>query len=129
VSTGGVNGSAARAAVNVKGGAVGPVVNAARLGFRALGVGSLLSVGGVGLMTAGVFFASGCSNLQELLSTWRRWTPERRRDMERTFGIRPKSREHEDVLATAHMTEEEEWEFIKEKYIPELVEGGEGGRG
>jgi len=31
----------------------GPIVNAGRLAFRALGIGSLLSVGGVGLLTAG----------------------------------------------------------------------------
>jgi len=41
--------------------------------------------------------------------------------MEQTFGIKPKSMEHEDVKATAHMTEDEEWDFIKKKYIPELV--------
>lgn len=30
--------------------------------------------------------------------------------------------EHEDVKATKGMTEDEEWEFIKKKYIPELVD-------
>jgi len=99
----------------------GPIVNAGRLAFRALAVGSLLSVGGVGLLTAGVFYASGCNTLQELIFSWRRWTPARRREMEQTFGIKPKSIEHEDVKATAHMTEDEEWDFIKKKYIPELV--------
>jgi len=99
----------------------GPIVNAGRLAFRALGIGSLLSVGGVGLLTAGVFYASGCNTLQELIFSWRRWTPARRREMEQTFGIKPKSMEHEDVKATAHMTEDEEWDFIKKKYIPELV--------
>lgn len=69
----------------------------------------------------GVFYASGCNTLQELIFSWRRWTPARRREMEQTFGIKPKSMEHEDVKATAHMTEDEEWDFIKKKYIPELV--------
>jgi len=114
----------------------GPIVNASRLGFKALGIGSLLSVGGVGLLAAGIFYASGCNTLQELIFSWRRWAPARRREMEQTFGIKPKSMEHEDIKATAHMTEEEEWDFIKEKYIPELVvvgddevrQGDEGGK-
>jgi len=100
-----------------------PVVNAAMLGFRALGVGTLFSVGGVGILTAGVFYISGCSTLQELLTTWKTWTPARRRQLEHTLGINPKSMQHEDVKATAGMTEDEEWDFIKEKYIPELAEG------
>ena len=93
-----------------------------RIAFKALGLGSMLSIGGVGLLTAGIFKLSGCGSLQEMLQTWREWTPRQRKALEDKFGIDPKSMQHEDVKATKGMTEDEEWEFIKKKYIPELVD-------
>ena len=93
-----------------------------RMAFKALGLGSMLSIGGVGLLTAGIFGLSGCGSLEEMLDTWREWTPRKRREMEGMFGIDPKSMKHEDFKATKGMTEDEEWEFIKKKYIPELVD-------
>ena len=42
--------------------------------------------------------------------------------MEQSLGLNPKSLQHEDVKATAGMSDDEEWEFIKKKYIPELVD-------
>jgi hypothetical protein len=96
-------------------------VDAARLAFKALGIGSMLSIGGVGLLTVGIFKLCGCNNLQDLIATWKEWTPRKRRELEERFGIQPKSLQHEDVKATKGMTEEEEWEYIKKKYIPELA--------
>ena len=93
-----------------------------RIAFKALGLGSMLSIGGVGLLTAGIFRLSGCGSLQEMIGTWKEWTPRKRREMEGMFGIDPKSLKHEDCKATKGMTEDEEWEFIKKKYIPELVD-------
>ena len=93
-----------------------------RLAFKALGLGSMLSIGGVGLLTAGIFRMSGCESLQEMINTWQEWTPRKRKELENYFGIEPKSMQHEDVKATKGMTEDQEWEFIKRKYIPELVE-------
>lgn len=100
-------------------------VNPGRLAFAALGIGSLVSIGGVGLITAAVFKASGSDNLQDLLKKWKEWTPRKRKELEDFFGIQPKSLQHEDVKATQHMTEEEEWEFIKRKYIPELLDSSD----
>jgi hypothetical protein len=82
----------------------------------------MLSIGGVGLISALVIRASGCDDLNEAINMWREWTPRKRREVEDFFGIQPKSMQHEDVKATAHMTEDAEWEYIKKKYIPELSE-------
>ncbi len=101
-------------------------IDAGRIAFKALGLGSMLSIGGVGLLTAGIFKISGCNSLEEMIDTWREWTPRKRREFEERFGIEPKSSKHEDVLATRGMTEGEEWEFIKKKYIPELVNDDQG---
>jgi hypothetical protein len=96
-----------------------------RVAFKALGLGSMLSIGGVGILTAGIFKLSGCGSLQEMIHSSREWTPRKRRELEEFLGIEPKSSKHEDVLATKGMTEDEEWEFIKKKYIPELVDDDE----
>jgi len=104
-------------------------VNPARVAFKALGIGSLFSVGGFGLLTASVFFFSGCNSLQELISSCRKWTPVKRKELEQKLGIKAQSIEHEDVKATAHMTEDEEWEYIKRKYIPELIENETNSKG
>mmetsp|Transcript_6766 Transcript_6766/g.12748 ORF Transcript_6766/g.12748 Transcript_6766/m.12748 type:complete len:197 (+) Transcript_6766:211-801(+) len=99
-------------------------VDTARLAFKALGIGSMLSIGGVGLLTAGIFKVCGCNNLEEMVTMCKEWTPRKRRELEKRFGIEPKSMQHEDVKATKGMTEEEEWEYIKKKYIPELAVDG-----
>ncbi len=69
-----------------------------------------------------MFKATGSESLDDLLTKCRKWTPNKRKQLEQRFGIKPKSMEHEDVKATKGMTEDEEWEFIKKKYIPELAE-------
>jgi len=97
-------------------------VNPGILAFRALGVGSLLSIGGVGLLTFGVFKVLGCNSLQEMILLCETWAPRKRRELENRWGIRPKSLQHEDVKATQHMNEEQEWEYLKRKYIPELID-------
>jgi hypothetical protein len=97
-------------------------VNPAGLAFRALGVGSLLSVGGFGLLTFAVFKATGSESLDDLITKCRKWTPNKRKQFESSLGIKPKSMQHEDVKATKGMSEDEEWEFLKKKYIPELAE-------
>lgn len=128
-----------------------PNVNIPRLAFKALGFGTILSIGGFGVLTFGkysmvmhdaccshrlqtkgsytiflsfvqvVFKATGSDTLDELIEKCRKWTPNKRKQLEHRFGIVPKSMQHEDVKATKGMTEDEEWEFLKKKYIPELV--------
>ena len=64
--------------------------------------------------------------MDELIQKCQTWTPRKRKEFENTFGINPKSNQHEDVKATKGMTEDEEWEFLKKKYIPELVQEDNG---
>jgi len=96
-------------------------VNIGLLGFKALGIGTMLSIGGVGLMVAGVFKATGCASLEELIRKCREWTPRTQLRMQNKLGLKPRSLENEDVKATKGMPEDEEWMFIKRKYIPELL--------
>jgi len=72
-----------------------------------------------------VFKATGSNDLDELIEKCRRWTPKKRKEFENRFGINPKSMQHEDIKATTGMTEDEEWEFLKKKHIPELVDEGD----
>jgi hypothetical protein len=98
--------------------------NAARVAIAALGVGSLLSLGGVTLLSASIIRLTGCHSLNEFVDLCRVWTPRKRRQWEKALGLRPKSMQHEDVIMTKGMTEEEEWRYIQQKYIPELNEEG-----
>jgi hypothetical protein len=69
-----------------------------------------------------VFKATGSESLDDLITKCRKWTPNKRKQFESSLGIKPKSMQHEDVKATEGMSEDEEWEFLKKKYIPELAE-------
>jgi len=74
-------------------------------------------------MHIAIFRAHGCSTLDELLNTWKEWAPRKRKELlEDSWGIHPKSMQHEDVIATRGFSEDEEWDYIKKKYIPELVD-------
>ena len=73
-----------------------------------------------------IFRAHGCSTLEELIMIWRVWAPRKRKELlEDSWGIRPKSMQHEDIIATRGFSEDEEWDYVKRKYIPELVEESE----
>jgi hypothetical protein len=91
--------------------------------MQALALGSMLSVGGVGLLTAGVFLLSGCGTVGELVDCCKAWTPQMRVKIEGYLGIESVTNRYannEDVKAAAGMTEAEEIEFYGRKYIPEL---------
>ena len=95
-----------------------------RVAIAALGVGSLLSLCGVTLLSASIIRLTGCHSVNEFLDLCKVWTPRKRQQWEKALGLRPKSMQHEDVIRTKGMTEEEEWRYIQKKYIPELNEKG-----
>mmetsp|Transcript_21190 Transcript_21190/g.29688 ORF Transcript_21190/g.29688 Transcript_21190/m.29688 type:complete len:262 (-) Transcript_21190:43-828(-) len=99
-----------------------PNINIGAFAFKALGLGTLLSLGGMGLLTASIFRLTGSDSLEDLIQTVREWTPRKRKELEDAIGLRPKSLQHKDVKATKGMTEDQEWTYIKRKYIPELLD-------
>jgi len=91
---------------------------------RALLYGTLLSIGGVSLLSAGAFYATGCSSLEELVQSCREWTPRNRKRLEGFFGVQDtniKWEVDEDVVATKHMDENQELEYFTKKYAGEDV--------
>lgn len=97
----------------------GPVLAA-----RALLIGSMLSVGGVGILSAALFYASGYESVDEAVRSLREWGPRKRREMERLMGL-PEggvSASHPDIIATKGMSEDDELDYVKRKYMAELYE-------
>ena len=97
----------------------GPVLAA-----RALLIGSMLSVGGVGILSAALFYASGYESIDEAVRSLREWGPRKRREMERLMGL-PEggvSASHPDIVATKGMSEDDELDYVKRKYMAELYE-------
>jgi len=91
---------------------------------RALVIGSMLSIGGVGILSAAIFHASGYESVDEAVRSLREWGPKKRREMERFIGL-PEggtSASHPDVIATKGMSEDEELDYVKRKYMAELYE-------
>lgn len=87
---------------------------------KAFGYGTILSVGGVSLLTALTFWATGSESTKELIQKCRSWTPRSRRRVEEFFGVPPLEeqwRKDEDVQATANMTENEELEYFRRRYV------------
>ena len=88
---------------------------------RALILGSLVSLSGTSLLVAGVFYASGCQSVEELMSTWKRWAPRKLREFEGMIGLQSKgdirrSTNLEYEQAVKGMSEEEELEYAGNKY-------------
>lgn len=88
---------------------------------RALILGSLVSLSGTSLLVAGIFYASGCHSLEELMSTWKRWAPRKLREFEGAIGLQSKGDERrssklEYERAVKGMSEEEELEYVGNKY-------------
>mmetsp|Transcript_17625 Transcript_17625/g.27625 ORF Transcript_17625/g.27625 Transcript_17625/m.27625 type:complete len:208 (+) Transcript_17625:89-712(+) len=88
---------------------------------RALILGSLVSLSGTSLLVAGIFYASGCHSLEELMSTWKRWAPRKLREFEGAVGLQSRGDERrssklEYERAVKGMSEEEEMEYVGNKY-------------
>jgi len=58
-----------------------------------------------------------------MIEGFREWAPAKRRKFENMVGLqRPASFSHPDVEATKGMSEDDELDYLKKKYIPELNE-------
>ncbi|KAL7479393.1 hypothetical protein ACHAW6_005126 [Cyclotella cf. meneghiniana] len=102
-------------------------VDAPLLAVRALAVGSLLSVSATSLLVSCVFYASDAHSVDDLISKWRRWAPLKLREVERMLGVCADRRETmEYERAVRGMSEEEELEYVRQKYGEELRWDDEG---
>jgi len=96
----------------------------AALAISALAIGSLLSLGGVGLLASGIFYASGADSLDELLKSLRQWVPQKRQSIEHYWGIssldeRYASDEDVKIIRQYKLNEDQEIEYYRRKYMPE----------
>lgn len=84
---------------------------------RALVLGTLVSLSSTSILVAGIFYASGCHSLEELMTTWKRWAPRKLREVEGVLGLGNKGDVRRKAVAeyereTAGMTEEEEIMYV-----------------
>lgn len=96
-------------------------VNAPLLAVRALAVGSLLSVSATSLLVSSIFYASDAHSVDDLIKKWKMWAPVRLRQFENLLGIqndRSEVREYE--RDTDGMSEDEEWDYVSNKYGHEM---------
>ena len=95
------------------------------LAARALVLGSILSITATSLLVSGIFYASGCNSLDELISTWKSWAPNKLHQVENALGITAvgegrRLAKFEYEQAIKGMTEEEELEYVRKKYGKEI---------
>lgn len=90
---------------------------------RALGIGTMLSIGGVSLLSAAVFYFSGYDSISAMIEGCRAWAPAKRRQLEVIVGLpRSPSLDHPDFEATRGMSEDDELDYVKKKYLSGLYE-------
>jgi hypothetical protein len=90
---------------------------------RALRLGTLGSMGSCGMIGAALFYASGYQSVEEATSHARIWAPYYRESFEKWLNMEDRpSKTHPEVVATKHMTEEQEMNYIYENYIKEPEE-------
>lgn len=87
---------------------------------RALRVATYASVGGFGILTAGLFYWSGCNSVEEAVASTRQWAHSGRRRVDLLFGIENRvDKDHPEYLFMQSMSEEEELEFVSNNYLPD----------
>eukprot|EP00980_Cylindrotheca_fusiformis_P005251 scaffold1120_cov127-Cylindrotheca_fusiformis.AAC.13 len=91
-----------------------------QLARRALRLATLGTVGTFGMLGAATFYASGYQTLDEAVNDTKRWASSYRQSFEDWLAIEDRpSKTHPEVVATKHMSEEQELNYIYEKYIKE----------
>jgi hypothetical protein len=98
-------------------------INAPLLAVRALAIGSLLSISGTSLLISSLFYASDAHSVDDLITKWRIWAPKKLKQLEVLLGVkesseRAESREYEREVRG--MSEEEEWDWVKNRYGGEI---------
>lgn len=87
---------------------------------RALRVATSGSVGVFGMAVAIVFYASGCSTVEQAMTSTRHWAHDGRKRLDRFFGINDRvDCDHPEYLITKNMTEEQEIEHVSKTYFPD----------
>ena len=90
------------------------------LAGRALRVATCASIGGFGLMTAGLFYLSNCQTLEEAVTSTREWAQRSRQEMDAALGIENRiDQDHPEYLLTQSMSEDEELEYVAKTYLPD----------
>ena len=93
---------------------------ASAVASRALRVATCTSVGTFGLVAAGCFYWSGCQTMGEAIEITQGWAHSRRKDLDRFIGTQGRiDRSHPEVMAVKGMSEEEEMQYISDKYLPD----------
>ena len=75
---------------------------------------------------AAVFYGSGCNSVDELVGRCREWAPRKRQELQQFFGFsKSSSQDHPDFAATQGMSEDEELDYLKTKYMQDLYKTDE----
>jgi hypothetical protein len=94
-----------------------------KYGARAFRLATLGTVGVFGMVGAAGFYASGYRSVEEALTRTRIWASTSYTSFESWLNMEDRpSKTHPEVLATKHMNEEQELNYIYEKYIKEEEE-------
>ena len=91
----------------------------AAVATRALGVATRGSYGVLALLGSAVFYASGCSTFTGAMESCRNWAQAGRERLTDTLGLEDENSgyNHPDYQATKGMTEEEQLEYLANKYF------------
>jgi len=95
------------------------------LAARALALGSLVSLSATSLLISAIFYASDCHSVDELISSWRAWGPQKLHQLEASlenafgipFGKDRRTAKMEYERAVEGMTEEQELDYVKNREI------------
>lgn len=81
------------------------------------------------LILAG-FYLSGCQSVNEAMTRTQRWASSRAKSFDEWIGLdQRESKTHPEVLATKHMTEQEELDYVYSRMMKEIeTEDDSGGK-
>lgn len=98
------------------------VAQAPIIAAKALGIGTLASVTGVGLIVSGIMFSCGASNVSELIDCWKKWQPPKifsDLKWDKESGMREAEQLESDIINVKNLDEDAELKYITNKYFGE----------